>query len=374
MNSDFSDSLGADIYNTDGTGQTQTKGVPSNDSAIFYIKIENDGTAQDSFKVKGTSGASGWTVTYYDSTQAGNDITSEMTGLGWYTKPLSSGSSKEIRVIIKPGSTDTLELLILSSSTVDTMKRDAVKAITYIMKAQQPDNQIATKVDGSDYLGDNIYNLNGTGQTQILSVQPRQTAIFYIKMENDGGILDTFAVKGDSGGDGWDVRYYSQKAGGSDITDSIIAGTWRTPPLSPAQWKEIRLEVKPTASVTPHTRKDILITSTSLVDTTKKDAVKASTEALEGIQENPSEKVFRLWFTSSNPSKRRILINYELPRPSPISLKVYNIAGREVENLISGYQKPGLYHKVWKVKKAGVYFCYLRAGGFIGIKKVVVVE
>lgn len=372
LKSDFSDSIGADIYNTDGTNQTQAKGVPSNDSAIFYIKIENDGTAQDSFKVKGTSGTGGWTVTYYDSTQAGNDITTDITGLGWYTKPLSSGFSKEIRVIAKPGSTDTLELLILSSSTVDTIKRDAVKAIIYITKGQQPDNQIATKVDGSDYLGDNIYNLNGNNQTQTLSVQPNQTATFYIKMENDGGAQDTFAVKGDSGSGGWDVKYYAQKAGGNNITDSIIAGTWKTSALVPGQFQEIRLEVKPSSSVPPNTTRRILITSTSLVDTTKKDAVKASTEVLPGVEEVSLKGRFRLWL--ANPSKKRILINYELPKPSYTSLKIYDAAGREVKSLIASYQKPGLYHKVWKAEKVGVYFCYLRAEGFTGIKKIVAVK
>lgn len=368
------DWIGDNIINTDGALQTKTQEILSDDSAIYYIKIENDGSAPDSFKVEGTMEKFGWSVTYYDSTEAGKDITSDMIGPGWYTKPLKPLSSKEIRVVVNPGNTDSLPLFILSASTADPIKEDAVKAITYVRRIQ-PDNQIAIKADGSDYLGDNIYNLDGTDQTKIDSIKYNESSIFYIKTENDGNIVDTFFVKGDSGSEGWSVTYYSEKTDGIDITDSIIAGIWKILPSdSISLSKEIRVEIKLDTPTPAEMEKDILITSTSFTDTTKKDAVKASIRVIKGVEEVYSEREFRFWIGFPNPSNRKITINYEMPTSSSISLKIYDVTGRVIEDFFSERQNPGLYHKVWRSRTAGVYFCYLKGEGFTALRKIVILK
>jgi hypothetical protein len=61
-----------------------------------------------------------------------------------------------------------------------------------------------------------------------------------------------------------------------------------------------------------------------------------------------------------------------------VTLKVYDILGREVATLVNEYQKPGTYSTEFRVLSSeissGVYFYKLQAGNFIGIRKMVIIK
>ncbi|GAH53607.1 unnamed protein product, partial [marine sediment metagenome] len=275
--------IGDGIYNTDGTNQTKSQTVDNEATAVYDIKIENDGNVSDTFTVTGNAGGSGWTVTYYDALTGGSDITSDVTGGGWSTGALASGVSTEIRVEVTPsglaGGTSK-DVLVTSTSAGDS-SQDAVKATTTVSTVYQPDNQVRNQGEGS-YIGDGIYNTDGTNQTKSQTVDNEATAVYDIKIENDGNVSDTFTVTGNAGGSGWTVTYYDALTGGSDITSDVTGGGWSTGSLAAGANKEIRAEVTP-SGLAGGTSKDVLVTSTSAGDSSQ-DAVKATTTVSTGYQ------------------------------------------------------------------------------------------
>ncbi|HEX7343079.1 MAG TPA: T9SS type A sorting domain-containing protein, partial [bacterium] len=62
--------------------------------------------------------------------------------------------------------------------------------------------------------------------------------------------------------------------------------------------------------------------------------------------------------------------------PSNISLQVFDISGRMVVELASGFHLPGEYRYVWDAsdRAAGMYFVRLRAEEYASIQKMVLLK
>jgi hypothetical protein len=127
-----SDYVGENVFNLDGTDQTRARTIANGTSVTYYIKIENDANTTDEVVVKGRGSSGDWGLAYYDAKTGGNDITSSITGEGWVTGVMTSGASKEVRMVVaNSGSANsTLEALVTSESKTQAAMKDAVKAIT----------------------------------------------------------------------------------------------------------------------------------------------------------------------------------------------------------------------------------------------------
>ena len=77
-----------------------------------------------------------------------------------------------------------------------------------------------------------------------------------------------------------------------------------------------------------------------------------------------------------NPFNPSTKINYEIQKTEFVSLKVYDIIGREVATLINRTMQPGAYQVTLDGSKlsSGVYFYKLTAGDFTGIKRMILVK
>ncbi|KAF0141640.1 MAG: spore coat protein CotH [Stygiobacter sp.] len=98
-----------------------------------------------------------------------------------------------------------------------------------------------------------------------------------------------------------------------------------------------------------------------------------------GIDEQsnlPAE--FSLSQNYPNPFNPSTTINYQLSTPGFVSLKVYDVLGREVATLVDEYKQPGVYNSQFSIRNyqlhSGVYFYALRANGFIQTKKMLLVK
>jgi hypothetical protein len=84
-----------------------------------------------------------------------------------------------------------------------------------------------------------------------------------------------------------------------------------------------------------------------------------------GIGENTSEKPreFNLHQNYPNPFNPVTMISYGIPDEADVSLKVYDVTGREIENLVSAKQAPGKYSVTFNGQNytSGVYFYRFRA-------------
>lgn len=140
---------------------------------------------------------------------------------------------------------------------------------------RQPDSQIKASGDAS-YLGDNIYNTDGTGQTRLLGIKAGSSATFLVNLQNDGSATDSFTLQGAGPSGPFAVKYYSGTSGGSDITSAVTAGTYKISNLAPTASQAIRMVVTVARNTASGTSKDFLVTATSVADITKHDTVKAS--------------------------------------------------------------------------------------------------
>jgi hypothetical protein len=77
-----------------------------------------------------------------------------------------------------------------------------------------------------------------------------------------------------------------------------------------------------------------------------------------------------------NPFNPNTVISYQLPSAGFISLKIYDITGREVKQLVNEIQQAGYYTVNFNAAglSSGMYFYKLSAGNFNEVKKMVVIK
>ena len=77
-----------------------------------------------------------------------------------------------------------------------------------------------------------------------------------------------------------------------------------------------------------------------------------------------------------NPFNSTLHIEYSLPLAGQVSLKLYDISGREVAFIEGSYRTAGEYSTVWEVGRlpSGVYLLLLDAGNSTAMAKVVLVK
>ncbi len=87
-------------------------------------------------------------------------------------------------------------------------------------------------------------------------------------------------------------------------------------------------------------------------------------------------KEFVLAQNYPNPFNPSTIIRYELPTTSDVSLKIFDMLGREVTTLVNTRQAAGTYEVNFNATglASGVYFYRLQAGPFMQTKKMMLVK
>lgn len=95
---------------------------------------------------------------------------------------------------------------------------------------------------------------------------------------------------------------------------------------------------------------------------------------VENIAAIPAE--FTLAQNYPNPFNPSTLISYNLPKTALVTLKIYDILGREVSTLVNRTESAGSYKVEFNAGRvsSGVYFYRLSAGGFVQIKKMLLLK
>jgi lysophospholipase L1-like esterase/sugar lactone lactonase YvrE len=77
-----------------------------------------------------------------------------------------------------------------------------------------------------------------------------------------------------------------------------------------------------------------------------------------------------------NPFNPSTMISYALPQPAMVSVKVFDLLGREVATLVNEYKQAGRYVVSFNGAQAssGIYLCKVQAGGSVAIKKMQLVK
>jgi hypothetical protein len=96
-----------------------------------------------------------------------------------------------------------------------------------------------------------------------------------------------------------------------------------------------------------------------------------------GVNENASNPVgFNLSQNYPNPFNPSTIISFNLPQRSFVTLKIFNLLGKEVSTLINSEKEAGTYNLNFNAEKLsnGVYFYKLTAGNFSSVKKMILMK
>jgi hypothetical protein len=77
-----------------------------------------------------------------------------------------------------------------------------------------------------------------------------------------------------------------------------------------------------------------------------------------------------------NPFNPSTTIRFALKNDSWTSVKIFDALGREVGTLVNEMLPAGTYGRTWdgSAFSSGVYFCMLRAGDFVSIKRMILMK
>jgi CubicO group peptidase (beta-lactamase class C family) len=94
------------------------------------------------------------------------------------------------------------------------------------------------------------------------------------------------------------------------------------------------------------------------------------------LKENNLPPQFELRQNYPNPFNPATIIQYQLPTNSFVTLKIFDVLGREVRTLVSGRQNSGNYTLHFKAGDlpAGVYFYRLQSGSRHETKKLIIIK
>jgi alpha-tubulin suppressor-like RCC1 family protein len=76
------------------------------------------------------------------------------------------------------------------------------------------------------FVGNNIYSTAGAGETRSANISRGKTTTFRWRVQNDGALADRVVFKGSGDARGFRVQFFYK---GSDVTKSVVAGTYKKP-------------------------------------------------------------------------------------------------------------------------------------------------
>lgn len=107
---------------------------------------------------------------------------------------------------------------------------------------------------------------------------------------------------------------------------------------------------------------------TALIDTNK----------ITGITEKVSDRpeFFKLISIYPNPFNPITTVKYQVPKLSYVTIEIYDVLGNEIASLVKEEKNAGTYEVTWSAGNfpSGIYFCKLKSGEFVEIKKVVLLK
>jgi hypothetical protein len=70
------------------------------------------------------------------------------------------------------------------------------------------------------------------------------------------------------------------------------------------------------------------------------------------------------------------VISYQLPVNGNVTLKVYDVLGKEITTLVNEYKPAGRYEVEFSASSlpSGVYFYQLKAGEYVSTKKMILLK
>jgi hypothetical protein len=97
-----------------------------------------------------------------------------------------------------------------------------------------------------------------------------------------------------------------------------------------------------------------------------------------GVQENTgtTPREYSLQQNYPNPFNPSTNVTFQVAREGFVSVKIYDVLGKEVSTLVNEVKQAGTYNTTWNAAGfgSGIYFCKMQAGSFMETKKLVLMK
>jgi len=100
------------------------------------------------------------------------------------------------------------------------------------------------------------------------------------------------------------------------------------------------------------------------------------TDRIKSTSDNETPRIFNLYQNYPNPFNPISTIKYDIPKQSEVTIKIFDIIGREVSILVNETKEPGFYTVSFDGTNysSGVYFYRIETGSFTDVKKMVLLK
>lgn len=320
------------VFSFDPTGESEVRRVTrlANQTVVYELTVSNAGDIPDVAIIRGPGDTNGFTIQYFDDVApTGVDITAAVTSPGgWVTPTIPALGLLRLRALVTApavaplnASFPALISAIPGTDAANPEGFDAVIGLTVV--AAQPDMLIRLPAAAPAWVGDGVYNIDGTNQTQDRRVGASAVATYDLAVQNDAGAdPDSFVVRGAGDASGWTVKYFDSLVGGTDITSLVVGAGWPTGPIAAGANVPIRVEITAPTTFSVGSRA-VPVTATSVTDPTALDTVVALATANLGRRPDGLVKLATeaLWTgdnvyntTGLNQTKRLTVLSATLAR------------------------------------------------------------
>lgn len=255
------DANGFGVIDEDGGGGISYREALPGTAATYAIEIYNAGANVDSFLVRWTAPAplSG-AVIDGGTVRSGSFTTGAVPPFG---RAAYSFRASVPAALLGGDYTS----LVSATSRTDTLKKDAVRAVTRVIAAR-----VDIVICGS---GDDIIDATGAGLGGSITVagRPATTISFPFVLQNEGAVADSFTLAWTPPATGWTAR----------VNDGVVdhAFPWRTPTIPAFNERNYVLVVTIPAGAAYDTYSSILNAASS-VSALARESVKASVSVASG--------------------------------------------------------------------------------------------
>ena len=106
------------------------------------------------------------------------------------------------------------------------------------------------------------------------------------------------------------------------------------------------------------------------------DSHLVSSAVVNGVEGSSPINEYKLFQNYPNPFNPTTTITYTIPRAGVISMKIFDILGREVTSLVNDYKLAGQYSIVFDGSNltSGVYVYQLKANDYVASQKLVLLK
>ncbi|HYF45010.1 MAG TPA: hypothetical protein VD926_02295, partial [Acidimicrobiales bacterium] len=124
---------GDDVYGTRGVRQTVHAETTRRRNAVFVLRVQNDTSVTDRFRIQGVGSRGAWSVRWFAN---GQEVTRAVARGNYVVGPLEPGQSRALQLVVRPLARaevgDQLIVPLTSSGMAPDPVRDRVRAVVRV--------------------------------------------------------------------------------------------------------------------------------------------------------------------------------------------------------------------------------------------------